>query len=165
MAVLPVITVLGSFLVFRNFLLFSLNEVFSSLVKTYILTLGEVLSNLVIRCYLSKNFRGLVHCLVIMVQRCFLICFISDNFYSLSLFPKLVNNFFYFFKSFFAGCFLNVLGTFTGNPCRFKVSCRFSSAAYTNISYRNICVNNFFKKIQDNECQVKFRETPLTLSS
>ena len=31
----------------------------------------------------------------------FLICFISDNFYILSLSKKFVNNFFYFFKSFF----------------------------------------------------------------
>ena len=53
--------------------------------------------------YLLKNFRGLVHCLVIIVLCCFLICFISDNFYILSLSRKFVNNFFHFLKIFFQG--------------------------------------------------------------
>ena len=74
--------------------------------------------------YLSKNFRGLVHCLVIIVPVVFLICFISDNFYILSLSKKFVNNFFHFSLNLFSRFFSGALGVNTGNPCRFKVFCR-----------------------------------------
>ena len=76
--------------------------------------------------------------------RCFLICFISDNFYILSLLKKFVNNFFYFFESFFEGCFSAALGANTGSPCRFKVFAAVISAANTNISYLFRPVNKFF---------------------
>ena len=81
--------------------------------------------------YLLKNFRGLVHCLVIIVPVVFLICFISDNFYILSLSRKFVNNFFHFSLNLFSRFFSGALGVNTGNPCRFKVFCRrFLSGEY-----------------------------------
>ena len=80
---------------------------------------------------------------------CFLICFISDNFYILSLSKKFVNNFFYFFQNFFESFFQDnfsgALRVNTGNPCRFNVFCRRTSAAYINISYLFRPVNKFFK--------------------
>ena len=103
LAVLPVITVLGSFLFSET-------------------------------SYLLKNFRGLVHCLVIIVPVVFLICFISDNFYILSLSRKFVNNFFHFSLNLFSRFFSGALGVNTGNPCRFKVFAAVFSAANINIT-------------------------------
>ena len=73
-----------------------------------------------------------------------LICFISDNFYILSLLKKFVNNFFSFFWIFFQRCFSGALRVNTGNPCRFKVFAAVSSAANINISHFNTHVNTFF---------------------
>ena len=92
--------------------------------KTYILTLSEVLSNLVTRCFLSKNFRGLVYCLVFIVL-CFIIfCrFLLSATTSISyhkqlslsrtFFEKLFDFFFWFFSG---GLWLN-----TGIPSKIKV--------------------------------------------
>ena len=95
--------------------------------------------------YLLKNFRGLVHCLVIIVPVVFLICFISDNFYILSLSKKFVNNFFHFSLNLFSRFFSGALGVNTGNPCRFKVFAAVFSAANINIPYPFQSVNKFFK--------------------
>ena len=90
----------------------------------YILTLSEVLSNLVTRCFLSKNFRGLVYCLVFIVL-CFIIfCrFLLSATTSISyhkqlslsrtFFEKLFDFFFWFFSG---GLWLN-----TGIPSKIKV--------------------------------------------
>ena len=92
----------------------------------------------------------MVHCLVIIVLCClffvvFLICFISDNFYILSLLKEFVNNFFLFFQIFFSSCFSGALRVNTGNPCRFEVCCRQFSAASINITHINTHVNTFFQ--------------------
>ena len=78
----------------------------------------------------------------------FLICFISDNFYILSLLKKFVNNFFSFFENFFESFFKAVSQELLESTLETLVDSRFSaavsSAAYINISYTFGGVNYFF---------------------
>ena len=82
--------------------------------------------------YLLKNFRGLVHCLVIIVLCCFF-WFVLSATTSISYHfqGSLSTTFFIFSLNLFSRFFSGALGVNTGNPCRFKVFCRrFLSGEY-----------------------------------